>query len=846
MTMMNSREKVFISEPIQVFCRVRPVINSSERNCLNVVPPCEIHLTQPQTPSRHGKNIKYTFKEVFEEDSKQKAVFDLVALPLVQNLLVGKSGLLLAYGVTGSGKTYTMTGNGENPGIMPRCLDVIFNSIYEYQAKKYVFKPDKLNGFELQSDADAKLDRDHALLSHISQNKGSRQKVDKLNSDPDLLGRSRDSSRVNFIDEDNHYAVFVTYVEVYNNNVYDLLEDLYSDASRPKPLQAKIVREDSSHNMYVHGVTEVEIGSTEEAFEVFYKGQKRKHIAQTTLNTESSRAHTVFNIRVVQAPTDENGETLLLDKKQIIVSQLSLVDLAGSERSVRTKNTGQRLREAGNINNSLLTLRTCLEILKENQNGANKMIPYRESRLTHLFKNYFDGQGQVTMIICVSPSFEDFDETLHVLKFAEMSQEIQMACPTVIPSVGYTPGRRKANQAFKAALLEYNTIKKDPLPLIVETASITHEVKPDLENNPENVANEEAFHNLPILDFVQMDDDVTLKNAVSYLKDNSKLYSSNVNGLNERYQAFRDSLLKSERDTFMATQELKSLSSLLEIEKNKVTDLEKKLHHTTQEMNSMKRKFDESDLTIKRLRREVSQKNLEINEMKIERENLIEIYNNQIAEKDQKMNNELHSKLSSQKSAFAMELRRKKEKLRRVKKILDTDTESLFSVASSSDMPAPSAAPNSPPSKNNATEISRPIATPPSNLHAIAGGPVRSTARKLGFPVSNKRHRRSRSADVWLDHRPAIAVPLGTVMQPKMCKKKSVSKLTQAKDITEGTSKYCLMTQGQDSDGDLETRLYKGDVIPTLGGGAQVMFNDIEVLKQMSPSRSPSTSKPVN
>lgn len=67
-----------------------------------------------------------------------------------------------------------------------------------------------------------------------------------------------------------------------------------------RPLQAKIVREDSSHNMYVHGVTEVEISSPEEAFEVFYKGQKRKHIAQTTLNTESSRAHTVFNIRVVQ------------------------------------------------------------------------------------------------------------------------------------------------------------------------------------------------------------------------------------------------------------------------------------------------------------------------------------------------------------------------------------------------------------------------------------------------------------------------------------------------------------------------------------------------------------------
>lgn len=312
-------------------------------------------------------------------------------------------------------------------------------------------------------------------------------------------------------------------------------------------------------------------------------------------------------------------------------------------------------------------------------------------------------------------------------------------------------------------------------------------------------------------------------------------------------QAFRDSLLKSERDTFMATQELKSLSSLLEVEKNKVTDLERKCHHTVQEMNTMKRKFDESELTIKRLKRELSQKNLQINEMKIEKENLIEIYTNQMAEKEQKMNSELHNKLSSQKSAFALELKRKKEKLKRVRKILDADTDSLLSVATSSSVAATtSAAPTSPPLKTNTTEVSHPIATPPSNIQAIGGGSARLTARKLGIAVSNKRHRRSRSADVWVDHRPAIAVPLGTVMQPKMSKKKSVTKLTQARDITDGASKYCLMTQGQDSDGDLETRLYKGDVIPTLGGGAQVMFNDIEVLKQMSPSRSPCTSKPVD
>lgn len=67
----------------------------------------------------------------------------------------------------------------------------------------------------------------------------------------------------------------------------------------------------------------------------------------------------------------------------------------------------------GNINNSLMTLRSCLEILRENQlQSTNKMVPYRDSKLTHLFKNYFDGEGQVRMIVCVNPRTDDYDETI--------------------------------------------------------------------------------------------------------------------------------------------------------------------------------------------------------------------------------------------------------------------------------------------------------------------------------------------------------------------------------------------------------------------------------------------------
>jgi kinesin family protein 23 len=122
------------------------------------------------------------------------------------------------------------------------------------------------------------------------------------------------------------------------------------------------------------------------------------------------------------------------------------VDLAGSERTNRTKSIGQRLREAGNINNSLMTLRTCLEILRDNQLcRAKKVVPYRDSKMTLLFKRFFEGEGQVEMIVCLNPSVKEYAETIHVMKFSEMTQEVQM--DFVLP-----PVRKKSNIIFKNAL----------------------------------------------------------------------------------------------------------------------------------------------------------------------------------------------------------------------------------------------------------------------------------------------------------------------------------------------------------------------------------------------------------
>ena len=166
-------------------------------------------------------------------------------------------------------------------------------------------------------------------------------------------------------------------------------------------------------NVFIDELKEVEVRSSEEALDMFNMGQKKKRMGITSMNKESSRSHSIFTIKIVQAPTDENGENLVNDSNLITVSQLSLVDLAGSERHSKTQTAGQSLSEACNINNSLMFLRNCLQALRENQTkGLNNKIQYRNCKLTHLFKNYFDGNGLIRMVICITPEIEDFNETV--------------------------------------------------------------------------------------------------------------------------------------------------------------------------------------------------------------------------------------------------------------------------------------------------------------------------------------------------------------------------------------------------------------------------------------------------
>ncbi|XP_029043379.1 kinesin-like protein KIF23 [Osmia bicornis bicornis] len=789
-------------DPVQVYCRLRSMQHPTDVSCMKVTSDTTVVIIPPESAtnfrSANNKEIQTTFSMVFTPNTPQKEVFNVVALPLVENVIRGRNSLLFTYGVTGSGKTYTMTGEPQDPGVMPRCLDVIFNSIANYQTKKFIFKPDKLNGFDIQSEADAMLDRQNEMHAGLmSQRNGKLGKQRKAESDSDsnpLILREIEESQAITVDQDNAYAVFVTYVEIYNNSVYDLLED---EDIRTKTLQSKIVREDGNKNMYVHAVTEVEVKSAEEAFEVFHRGQRRRRVAHTALNAESSRSHSVFTIRLVQAPLDSEGEQVIQDKRVVCITQLSLVDLAGSERTNRTKNTGQRLREAGNINNSLMTLRSCLEILRENQlQGTNKIVPYRDSKLTHLFKNYFDGEGQVRMIVCVNPRADDYDETIQVMKFAEMTQEVQVARPTITKiDLGFTPGRRQANKIFKEA-----------------RSKLEREGRPEAADLEVDVGLVYSLGGpFPELEISSPRNEEIITNLMHFLEQRINKRNALRSNLQQKQNELRKMLMTVEHEHLNLKVENASLKAANSQQRKKVSALEGHLCKTEEQIDSLLRKLNHANDTIRSLQQELKDRDMALNQRLIDKQRVKQKYNTKIQAETDKMNRELEIKLRQQREHLQNQMKEKDDKLRLVKQILVDDEMN----------PIPSA-----PKERTTATPSCTEATPKASDYR---------SRRDRVAVSSARHRRSQSADRWIDHRPGALVPLGTVLQPLMRRRRSVTRLTDPKEITDGVSRYCLVAQEHDTDGELETKLYKADILPTSGGGAQVVFNDMECLKQLSP-----------
>ncbi|XP_028629322.1 kinesin-like protein KIF20B isoform X2 [Grammomys surdaster] len=425
---------------LQVCLRIRPFTQSEKEHeaegCVQVLDSQTVLLKDPQSilgllseKSSGQVAQKFSFSRVFGPETSQKEFFLGCIMEPVKDLLKGHSRLIFTYGLTNSGKTYTFQGTEENIGILPRTLNVLFDSLQERLYTKMSFKPHRCREYLQLSSDQEKEESAHknTLLRQIKE-------VTIHNDSYDILcGRLTNSLTIPEFEEsmnscdqsslnvDNiKYSVWVSFFEIYNESIYDLFVPVSSKLQKRKMLR---LSQDVKGYSFIKDLQWIQVSDPKEAYRLLKLGVKHQSVAFTKLNNASSRSHSIFTIRILQI---EDSEIPRVTR----VSELSLCDLAGSERSMKTQNEGERLREAGNINTSLLTLGKCINVLKNSEKSKfQQHVPFRESKLTHYFQSFFTGKGKICMIINISQCCSAYDETLNVLKFSTVAQKVYVPDP---------------------------------------------------------------------------------------------------------------------------------------------------------------------------------------------------------------------------------------------------------------------------------------------------------------------------------------------------------------------------------------------------------------------------------
>ncbi|GMG22005.1 unnamed protein product [Ambrosiozyma monospora] len=311
----------------------------------------------------------YSYDHVFEPYVSNNEVYNKVVEPVVSQCMEGYNGTIFAYGMTGSGKTYSMQGYGSEPGLIQLCVSQLFTRLRNYV------------------------------------------KNEVKSAEPDSV------------------KVTVSYLEIYNEKLFDLLNPASADSLRSScgsgggysygyggatptttgTVDELRIREDPVYGVKVTGLTELEVLTADDLIENINKGDTIRRTGGTDFNARSSRSHAVVLIRV-HLKDQTNGTSK--------VSTLSLCDLAGSEKAATQ---AERRKEGSYINKSLLALSTVISKLSQ---GSSNHIPYRDSKLTRLLQPALSGNAIVSILCTIHLSAVTLTETTNTLRFASRAKNI--------------------------------------------------------------------------------------------------------------------------------------------------------------------------------------------------------------------------------------------------------------------------------------------------------------------------------------------------------------------------------------------------------------------------------------
>uniref|UniRef100_A0A667YL99 Kinesin-like protein n=1 Tax=Myripristis murdjan TaxID=586833 RepID=A0A667YL99_9TELE len=344
---LDKPEKSEVSDNVKVVVRCRP-LNQKEKMMghKQAVSVDEIRgtITVNKLETSNEPPKTFTFDTVFGPDSKQLDVYNLTARPIIDSVLEGYNGTIFAYGQTGTGKTFTM----EGVRAVPELRGIIPNSFAH-------------------------------VFGHIAKAEG-----------------------------DTRFLVRVSYLEIYNEEVRDLLGK--------DQMQRLEVKERPDVGVYIKDLSGYVVNNADDMDRIMTLGHKNRSVGATNMNEHSSRSHAIFTITIECSEKGVDGN------QHVRMGKLHLVDLAGSERQGKTGATGQRLKEATKINLSLSTLGNVISALVD---GKSTHVPYRNSKLTRLLQDSLGGNSKTMMCANIGPADYNYDETISTLRYANRAKNIK-------------------------------------------------------------------------------------------------------------------------------------------------------------------------------------------------------------------------------------------------------------------------------------------------------------------------------------------------------------------------------------------------------------------------------------
>lgn len=351
------------------------------------------------SPTQLGK--KFQLDSVLDEGSSQNDVF-LQIEPMLRSSLDGYNTTIFTYGQSGSGKTYSMLGYD---------LWAIARESLQKNSKGHVMR----NNLSFHQSVLTELTCSPASTGIIPRT------MEWLFANTNALRENKCTVKV-----------FVSYLEIHNERLVDLLSGDDPSSVSPVKVNTSVVGpnfsvaptsrhtldiRELSGDIYVAGLTLVEVESVEEVLEILWTGARARSVAATDLNEHSSRSHTIFQAHIeLSDPVTSLG----------IKSKISLVDLAGSEKIKvhRLANvSNDRIRELSSINKSLSSLSNCISALLQKSRAH---IPYRDSKLTRILQHSIGGNTRSAFIVTLSPSAACYEETLSTLKFASRAIKVSL------------------------------------------------------------------------------------------------------------------------------------------------------------------------------------------------------------------------------------------------------------------------------------------------------------------------------------------------------------------------------------------------------------------------------------